>query len=86
MAIQTAEATLQIKQQIDAIQTAIGQTVSEIDQISKITAEINQSSAASADSVAEQSETTKAIAASVMNASEEITAISVKLGQEKQKG
>jgi methyl-accepting chemotaxis protein len=76
LANQTAEATLQIKQQIVAIQTAIGQTVTEIDQISKITAEINQSSAASADSVAEQSETTKAIAASVVSASKEITAIS----------
>jgi methyl-accepting chemotaxis protein len=76
LANQTAEATLQIKQQIDAIQTAIGQTVSEIDQISRITAEINQSSAASADSVAEQTETTKVIAASVVGASEEITAIS----------
>ncbi|MBI5062757.1 MAG: hypothetical protein HZB87_04630 [Desulfatitalea sp.] len=76
LATQTAEATLQIKQQIEAIQGAIRQTVSEIDQISKITAEINQSVAVSADAVAEQSETTRTIAASVKETSEEIAAIS----------
>jgi methyl-accepting chemotaxis protein len=76
LATQTAEATLQIKQQIETIQIAIRQTVSEIDQISKITAEINQSVAVSADAVAAQSDATRGIAASVKAASQEIAAIS----------
>ena len=75
LAGQTAEATVQIKRQIDAIQQAIKDTVTEIGQISAITTDINQSIASSADSVEEQSVTTKAMAQSVGEASREIAAI-----------
>ncbi len=75
LAGQTAEATVQIKRQIDAIQQVIRDTVSEIGQISAITNEINQSITSSADSVDEQSITTKAMAASVGEASGEIAVI-----------
>lgn len=76
LADQTAAATLQIKRQIDTIQQVISETVGEIKRISEITAEINRSIAASADSVEEQSTTTRIIAASVSESSEEIAAIS----------
>lgn len=75
LAGQTAEATVQIKGQIDAIQQAIKETVSGIDQISAITTEINQSITSSADSVNEQSLTTKTMATSVGETSSEIAEI-----------
>jgi methyl-accepting chemotaxis protein len=76
LAAQTAEATQQIKHQIDAIQHAITDTVAEIGRITEITSDIDQAIAASADSVQEQSAATQAIATSVSESSGEIASIS----------
>lgn len=76
LAMQTADATLQIKQQIDTIQEDIARTVSEIGGISDITSQINQSITDSAEAVEQQFVTTNTIAASIAEASQEITAIS----------
>lgn len=76
LANQTAEATQQIKDQINAIQTAISQTVSEISRISKITTEIGESTASSAASVEEQAGMAKTISNGVSEASAAIATIS----------
>ncbi len=75
LAMQTADATLQIKQQIDTIQNDIAATVGEIGRISDITSQINQSITDSAHAVEEQSATTKAIAAAMTEASQEISSL-----------
>ncbi len=79
LANQTAEATLKIKNQIETIQRVISETVSEIGNISEITTQIDSSITTSADVVDEQSATTRAIAASVTEASREISQISTKV-------
>lgn len=76
LSAQTDEATQQIKQQIDTIQASIAETVTEIGRISEKTTEINQSAAAAADSVEEQSIATQAISSSVSESSGEISTIS----------
>ncbi len=75
LATQTAEATLKIKQQIETIQQVIAETVAEIDQISRITNEIDSSISESAETVAEQAATSKGIADMVTEASLEMTAL-----------
>lgn len=76
LANQTAQATSEIKLQIDRIQKAISETVIEINQISAITSDINESISTSADSVEAQSENTRAIAAFVSETSRDIARIS----------
>ncbi len=76
LSAQTDEATQQIKQQINMIQAAIAETVTEIGRISERTSEINHSAAAAADSVEEQSIATQAISSSVSESSGEISTIS----------
>jgi methyl-accepting chemotaxis protein len=76
LASQTAEATQQIKNQINAIQSAISETVSEINRISSITMEIGESTAISAASVKEQADMARTIASGVSEASETVTIIS----------
>jgi methyl-accepting chemotaxis protein len=65
LAKQTAEATQEIKQQIDGIQTVTGATVEEIGGISSIINKINDIVAAIATAVEEQSTTTRDIAENV---------------------
>jgi methyl-accepting chemotaxis protein len=75
LAGQTAEATEQIKNQIDTIQAAIAETVSEIGRISEITTDIGRSAATSATSVQEQSVMAGTISAGVAEASESIAVV-----------
>ena len=79
LANQTAEATLRIKNQIEAIQRVISETVDEIGNISEITTQIDASITTSADVVDEQSTATQSIAASIREASCEITGISARI-------
>jgi methyl-accepting chemotaxis protein len=65
LAKQTAEATQEIKQQIEGIQTVTGATVEEIGGISSIINKINDIVAAIATAVEEQSATTRDIAENV---------------------
>lgn len=73
---QTAEATSEIKLQIDSIQNAISETIEEVNRISAVTSDINESISLSADSVAAQSENTNEFAAFVSDTSQHITQIS----------
>jgi methyl-accepting chemotaxis protein len=72
LAKQTAEATLEIKGKIGAIQGATNATVTEIDQISKIIADVNEIVSSIAGAVEEQSATTRDIAGNVAQAAQGI--------------
>jgi len=72
LAKQTAEATLEIKGKIGAIQGSTDATVTEIDQISKIINDVNEIVTTIASAVEEQSVTTKEIAGNVAQASQGI--------------
>jgi len=73
LANQTAQATSEIKIQIDTIQMAISDTILEINRISKITKDINDSISTSADSVSAQSQNAKEVVAFVNATSLEIS-------------
>jgi methyl-accepting chemotaxis protein len=75
LARQTAEATLEIKGKIGAIQGATEATVSEIDQISKIINDVNEIVTTIATAVEEQSATTKEIAGNVTQAAQGIQGV-----------
>ena len=75
LARQTAEATLEIKGEIGAIQGATIATVSEIDQISKIINDVNEIVTIIATAVEEQSATTKEIAGNVAQAAQGIQGV-----------
>jgi methyl-accepting chemotaxis protein len=72
LAKQTAEATLEIKGKIGAIQGATNATVTEIDQISKIIDDVNEIVSSIAGAVEEQSATTRDIAGNVAQAAQGI--------------
>ncbi len=69
LARETAEATLDINNKIRSIQDATGVTVTEINEISSIIADVDQIVATIATSVREQTETTSEIAENVKQAS-----------------
>jgi len=75
LAKQTAEATLEIKGEIAAIQGATDATISEIDQISKIINDVNEIVTTIATAVEEQSVTTKEIAKNVAQAAQGIQGV-----------
>ena len=81
LAKQTAEATLEIKNKIGGIQQATGVTVTEINQISAIIADVDQIVATIASAVEEQSATTKEIAQNVNQASQGITEVNENVAQ-----
>jgi methyl-accepting chemotaxis protein len=81
LAKQTAEATLEIKNKIGGIQQATGVTVTEINQISAIIADVDQIVATIASAVEEQSATTKEIAQNVHQASQGITEVNENVAQ-----
>jgi methyl-accepting chemotaxis protein len=68
LARQTAEATLEIKNQIDGIQTQTSATVTEIMEISKVIKEINEIVVMVASAVEEQNVTTNEIAENISQA------------------
>jgi methyl-accepting chemotaxis protein len=81
LAKQTAEATLEIKGKIGAIQGSTAETVTEIDQISKIINDVNEIVTTIASAVEEQSVTTKEIAGNVAQASQGIQEVNENVSQ-----
>jgi len=81
LAKQTAEATLEIKGKIGAIQGSTNETVTEIDRISKIIHDVNEIVATIATAVEEQSVTTKEIAGNVAQASKGIQEVNENVAQ-----
>jgi len=81
LAKQTAEATLDIKQQIDGIQKATGTTVQSIDQIGRVIEGVNEIVATIATAVEEQSTSTKEIADNIAQASRGIDEVNENVAQ-----
>jgi methyl-accepting chemotaxis protein len=81
LAKQTAQATMEIKAKIAAIQGSTDGTVSEINQISKIIHDVNEIVTTIATAVEEQSVTTKEIAGNVAQASQGIQEVNENVAQ-----
>lgn len=75
LARQTAEATSEIKEKIEGIQTSTTETIDEIDQITKAITDVNEVVNTIASSVEEQSSATAEIADNVMQASQGINEV-----------
>ncbi len=80
LAKQTAEATNEIKQQIDDIQNSTNGTVTEIVEISKVITDVNDIVSTIATAVEEQSITTKDIAENISQASSGIQEVNGNVG------
>ena len=81
LAKQTAEATLDIKNQIEDVQQATSMTVSEINQIKGVITDVNQIVATIATAVGEQSTATQEIANNINQASVGIQEVNENVGQ-----
>jgi len=81
LAKQTAEATLEIKEKISAIQGSTDATVKEIGQILKVINDVNDIVSTIATAVEEQSVTTKEIAENVVQASQGIQGVNENVAQ-----
>ncbi|GAB6111824.1 methyl-accepting chemotaxis protein [Desulfomicrobium salsuginis] len=81
LAQQTAQATEEIRERILAIQDATGNTVTEIDGISSVIADVDHIVATIAAAVEEQSSTTREIAANVGQASQGIAEVNANVSQ-----
>ena len=81
LAKQTAEATLDIKQQIEGIQNATGTTVETIEQIGKVIEGVNEIVGTIAAAVEEQSTSTKEIADNIAQASRGIDEVNENVAQ-----
>jgi methyl-accepting chemotaxis protein len=81
LAKQTAEATLEIKEKIGAIQGSTDATVTEIGQILKVINDVNDIVSTIATAVEEQSVTTKEIAENVVQASQGIQGVNENVAQ-----
>ena len=81
LAKQTAAATLDIKSKIQGIQEATGITVKEINEISKVIADVDLIVATIATAVEEQTATTREIAENVSQASSGITEVNENVAQ-----
>ncbi|MBV5319017.1 MAG: HAMP domain-containing protein [Desulfobulbaceae bacterium] len=81
LAKQTAEATLDIKIKIQSIQEATGVTVTEINEISAVIADVDKIVATIAAAVEEQTATTREIAQNVHQASQGITEVNENVSQ-----
>ena len=84
LAKQTAEATLDIKTQIDGVQQTTNATVSEIDQISRVINDIDDIVGTIASAVEEQSSATKDIANNISQASVGIQEVNENVSQSSQ--
>ena len=84
LARQTAEATQEIKEKIEGIQTSTSGTVNEIHQTTKVIDAVNEIVTGIASAVEEQSLTTKEIAANVTSASKGIQEINMNVAQSSQ--
>jgi methyl-accepting chemotaxis protein len=81
LAKQTAEATLDIKNQVSGIQCSTGETVDEIGRIQRVIEEVNNTVATIATAVEEQSVTTKEIAENVGQAAHGIQSVNESIAQ-----
>jgi methyl-accepting chemotaxis protein len=81
LAKQTAEATLDIKQQIEAVQATTGSTVSDINTISEVISSVNDIVATIAAAVEEQTAATGEIAANIAQASQGIQEVNENVNQ-----
>ena len=72
LARQTASATVDIKNQIDEMQTTTGDTISQIEKISEVISEINSAINSISIAVEEQSSATKEIASNIAQSSQGI--------------
>jgi methyl-accepting chemotaxis protein len=81
LAKQTAEATLDIKNQIEGVQQATSVTVADIDQISTVIGGVNDIVATIAAAVEEQSSATQEIATNINQASVGIQEVNENVGQ-----
>jgi len=81
LAKQTAEATQDIKKQIEGIQHTTGDTVTEIDEISSVINNVNDIVATIATAVEEQSAATREIAANITQASQGIQEVNENVSQ-----
>jgi methyl-accepting chemotaxis protein len=81
LAKQTAEATLEIKSKIQAIQQATGITVKEINEISTVIRDVDQIVATIAVAVEEQTATTREISENISQASSGITEVNQNVAQ-----
>ncbi len=84
LAKQTADATVQIKQQIDAIQGSSSETIGEIDQILTIINNVNEITTSIASAVEEQSVTTQDIAGNIAQTSQGISEVNDKMTKNSQ--
>ena len=81
LAKQTAEATVEIKNRVGGIQNSTEDTVSEIEQISRVVNDVNEIVSTIATAVEEQSVTTKEIAGNVSQASTGIQEVTENVAQ-----
>jgi len=81
LARQTAQATLEIKNNIEGVQVATRNTVKEINEVSVIIKDVNEMSATVASAVEEQSATTSEIADNVAQASQGIQEVTANIAQ-----
>jgi methyl-accepting chemotaxis protein len=81
LAQQTARSTLDIKQQIDEVQSSTTASVEEIDQIAQIVLEVSQIVTTIATAIEEQSIATREIAQNVTIVSQGITEVNENVGQ-----
>lgn len=81
LAKQTAEATLEIKQKIEAIQSSTNLTVTEISEINAIINDVNEVVTTIATAVEEQSASTSEIATNVSQAAQGITEVNENVSQ-----
>jgi methyl-accepting chemotaxis protein len=81
LALQTAQATEEIRGRIQGIQDATGQTVVEIDGISGVIADVDEIVGTIAAAVEEQTSTTREIAANVGQASQGIAEVNTNVAQ-----
>ncbi len=84
LAKQTAEATLDIKQQIDGVQSSTGSTVASIDQIRQVMDNVNEIVSTIATAVEEQSTSTQEIAGNITQVSDGIGEVNENVAQSSQ--
>ncbi len=78
---QTAAATLNIKQQIDAVQSTTGESVTEISHITSVISDVNEIVGVIASSVEEQSSAIQEIATNIAQTSDGIQEVNMRINQ-----
>jgi len=81
LAKQTADATQQIRRQIEGIQTSTGATIEEIREISKVIDQVNEIVTTIATAIEEQAATTSEIGGNVIQAAQGITEVNENVAQ-----